>query len=257
MDRDGSNLRQVTKLGGANFAPSWHPDGKRLIFASNIHDPKGRDFDIYLINVDGTGLERITFNDTFDGFPMFSPDGKRLVFASNRNAKAEGETNVFIADWVRVAPASAGLCEALTPRVLSADSPTSSSGPKALVTMGRALRREAGRPVRGHPLRQCASRETNRKAECSPAPSSPGLAHVAPTSSPERVAANGAAPASPRRAVPRDTVFFGPRTKWGCSRTRRHPLALARSRRRFARRQDPRRSDSRATVPGSANPVAS
>ncbi len=99
MHRDGSNLRQVTKLGGASFAPSWHPDGKRLIFASNNQDPKGRNFDIYLINVDGTGLERVTVNDTFDGFPMFSPDGKRLVFASNRNAKAEGETNVFIADW--------------------------------------------------------------------------------------------------------------------------------------------------------------
>jgi Tol biopolymer transport system component len=100
MDRDGGNLRQVTKLGGANFAPSWHPDGKRLIFASNIHDPKGRNFDIYLVNLDGSGLERITFNETFDGFPMFSPDGKRLVFASNRLAPAEGETNVFIADWV-------------------------------------------------------------------------------------------------------------------------------------------------------------
>jgi Tol biopolymer transport system component len=100
MDRDGANLRQVTRLGGANFAPSWHPDGKRLIFSSNIHDPKGRNFDLYLVNVDGTGLERVTFNDTFDGFPMFSPDGQQLVFASNRNAKAEGETNVFIARWV-------------------------------------------------------------------------------------------------------------------------------------------------------------
>ena len=100
MNRDGGNLRQVTKLTGANFAPSWHPDGKRLIFASNI-DTNGRNFDLYLVNVDGSGLERVTFNDTFDGFPMFSPDGKRLVFASNRNAKAEGETNVFIADWVK------------------------------------------------------------------------------------------------------------------------------------------------------------
>jgi TolB protein len=100
MDRDGRNLNQVTKLGGANFAPSWHTDGKRLIFASNIHDPKGRNFDLYLVNLDGSGLKQVTFNDTFDGFPMFSPDGKRLVFASNRNAKAEGETNVFIADWV-------------------------------------------------------------------------------------------------------------------------------------------------------------
>jgi Tol biopolymer transport system component len=100
MKRDGSELKQVTRLGGANFAPSWHPDGKRLIFASNIHDPKGRNFDLYLVNVDGTGLERVTYNETFDGFPMFSPDGTRIVFASNRDAAAEGETNVFVAEWV-------------------------------------------------------------------------------------------------------------------------------------------------------------
>ena len=76
------------------------PDGKRIIFASNMDDPKGRNFDLYVINVDGSGLERITDNETFDGFPMFSPDGKKLVFASNRNAKERGETNVFVADWV-------------------------------------------------------------------------------------------------------------------------------------------------------------
>jgi TolB protein len=100
MNRDGTNQHQVTTLGKANFAPSWHPDGKRLIFASNIADPKGRDFDLYSINLDGTGLERVTYNNTFDGFPMFSPDGKHLAFASNRNARTEGETNVFVAEWV-------------------------------------------------------------------------------------------------------------------------------------------------------------
>ena len=100
MNADGSNKRQVTSNGKANFGPYFFPDGKRIIFSSNIDDPRGRNFDLYQINVDGTGLERITFNDTFDGFPMFSPDGKKLVFASNRNAKAMGETNVFIADWV-------------------------------------------------------------------------------------------------------------------------------------------------------------
>jgi TolB protein len=99
MNADGSNIRQVTKLGKASFAPYFHPDGKRIVFASNVHDPKGRDFDIYMINTDGSGLERITWNPTFDGFPMFSPDGRKLVFASNRNAAKEGETNVFIADW--------------------------------------------------------------------------------------------------------------------------------------------------------------
>jgi TolB protein len=101
MDRDGSHLRQVTILGGANFAPSWTPDGSRLIFSSNHHNPRGRNFDLFTINIDGTGLEQITFNETFDGFPMFSPDGTKLVFASNRDGAVEGETNVFIADWVK------------------------------------------------------------------------------------------------------------------------------------------------------------
>src|SRR5215212_736279 len=100
MNADGSNKRQVTSNGKANFGPYFFPDGKRIIFASNMDDPRGRNFDLYTINVDGTGLERITFNETFDGFPMFSPDGKKIVFASNRNAQKPGDTNVFIADWV-------------------------------------------------------------------------------------------------------------------------------------------------------------
>ena len=99
MDADGSNPVQVTNNRAANFCPFFHPDGKRIIFASNVSDPKGRNFDLYIVNLDGTGLERVTFNETFDGFPMFSPDGKRLVFASNRNARQPGETNVFIGEW--------------------------------------------------------------------------------------------------------------------------------------------------------------
>ena len=99
MNADGSGLRQVTELGGANFAPYFTPDGARIIFASNHHNPRGRDFELYLVNTDGTGLERITWNPTFDGFPMFAPDGKHLVFASNRHAKVQGSTNVFLADW--------------------------------------------------------------------------------------------------------------------------------------------------------------
>ena len=99
MNADGSNLRQVTSLGGASFAPFFSPDGTKIIFSSNHHNPRGRDFELWLINADGTGLERVTWNESFDGFPMFSPDGRKLVFASNRFQKASGETNVFIADW--------------------------------------------------------------------------------------------------------------------------------------------------------------
>jgi Tol biopolymer transport system component len=99
-DATGKNARQITHNGAANFGPYFFPDAKRIIYASNVGDPGGRNFDLWMIKDDGTGAEQITFNDSFDGFPMFSPDGKSLVFASNRNGKEKGETNLFLADWV-------------------------------------------------------------------------------------------------------------------------------------------------------------
>jgi TolB protein len=105
MNADGSNKRMILHNGATNFAPSWHPDGKRIIFASNMDDWRadigkfGHNFELYLIDIDGTGLERITYNTVFDSFPMFSPDGKKLAWASNRDPRKPHETDIFIADW--------------------------------------------------------------------------------------------------------------------------------------------------------------
>jgi Tol biopolymer transport system component len=100
MNADGSNQRQITQLGGANFAPFFTPDSKRIIFSSNHRNPRSRNFDLFLVNTDGTGLEQVTNNEEFDGFPMFSPDGKKLVWASNRGATpGSPSTNLFLADW--------------------------------------------------------------------------------------------------------------------------------------------------------------
>jgi len=100
MDADGSQQRQLTRNGGANFAPYFFPDGERVIFASNMEDPRGRNFDLYTIRLDGTELTRITHHPDFDAFPMFSSDGTKLVWASNRHAAKEGDTNIFVADWL-------------------------------------------------------------------------------------------------------------------------------------------------------------
>ena len=71
-----------------------------MIFASNYGDPRGREFDLWAIDVAGTRLERITAAPGFDGFPLFSPDGKRLALASNRaTPPGAHDTNVFVADW--------------------------------------------------------------------------------------------------------------------------------------------------------------
>lgn len=91
---------QLTDNGAANFAPYFHPDGKRVIFCSNLADPGGRNFDLFMADIETKAIERITYNESFDGFPMFTRDGKRLVFCSNRDNEVPGETNVFIADWV-------------------------------------------------------------------------------------------------------------------------------------------------------------
>jgi Tol biopolymer transport system component len=103
-DIDGGNVRQVTDMPGAQWAPFFHPSGEKLVFASNHHSQEqgGRIFNIFSINTDGTGLEQVTFSNTFDAFPMFSFDGTKLVFSSNRTADRNEtrDTNVFVADWV-------------------------------------------------------------------------------------------------------------------------------------------------------------
>jgi Tol biopolymer transport system component len=99
MRADGTGRRRVTNNGAANFAPFMHPDSEQIVFASNLHDPSGRTFALWLVNIDGSGLERVTWAESFASFPMFSRDGKTLVFCSNRGARASGELNVFLADW--------------------------------------------------------------------------------------------------------------------------------------------------------------
>lgn len=98
MHADGSNKRQVTSNGASNFAPFFHPDGRRIMFASNQRDRAL--FQLYLIGDDGTGLEQVTFKGRFNSFPMFSPDGRRVVWVSDRGSNSKGEFNVFVADWV-------------------------------------------------------------------------------------------------------------------------------------------------------------
>lgn len=96
---DGSELRQLTDLGQANWCPFFHPSGKKVIFASNHKSERGFPFNLYMINIDGTGLKQVTHDDTFDAFPVFSNDGKHLVFSSNRNNGGTRETNLFVAEW--------------------------------------------------------------------------------------------------------------------------------------------------------------
>jgi Tol biopolymer transport system component len=98
-DADGRNARAITDFGCASFAPTFTPDGKKILFSSNKHDCDSRHFELYSINVDGTSLEQVTKFGGFTAFPEFSPDGKTLVFCSDKDAKERYEFNIFTAKW--------------------------------------------------------------------------------------------------------------------------------------------------------------
>ncbi len=98
-DSDGAHARAITSFGCASFAPTFTPDGRKILFASNKNNCDTRKFDLFLVNLDGTGLEQVTDFGGFTSFPEISPDGKRLVFCSDRNAKERYEFNIFVADW--------------------------------------------------------------------------------------------------------------------------------------------------------------
>ena len=97
---DGSDVKQVTNLGQANWAPNFLHDGT-IIFCSNHEYKRGFPFNMYTCNADGSNIVKVSRDKGFDAFPMFSKDGKKFVFCSNRNNGGTHDTNIFVADWVK------------------------------------------------------------------------------------------------------------------------------------------------------------
>lgn len=98
---DGSDAKQITSLGQANWAPNFMPDGN-IIFCSNHEYKRGFPFNMYTMDQKGNNLKKISRDKGFDAFPMFSPNGKKILFCSNRNNGGTRDTNVFVADWNRI-----------------------------------------------------------------------------------------------------------------------------------------------------------
>jgi uncharacterized coiled-coil protein SlyX len=82
MDREGRNLTQVTKLTGANFAPSWHPDGKRLIFSFHHKTPVSPDIIVALIRKEPG---KYTFTPEYRLIVMTSDSSFDGILAETRN----------------------------------------------------------------------------------------------------------------------------------------------------------------------------
>lgn len=99
VSADGGTKKALTP--GLNAtAPAWSPDGKRIVFMSNVSG----NWDLYGINADGGSPERLTDSATDEGLPTYSPDGSKIAFLRNDNGvwsiwsmnpDGENETKLF------------------------------------------------------------------------------------------------------------------------------------------------------------------
>jgi dipeptidyl aminopeptidase/acylaminoacyl peptidase len=94
MDADGTNVRQLTSNADFDSAPSWSPDGKRILFErapAGTFTPgtEAQEKDVYVMRADGTDVRRLTDSPGLDEGPEFSPDGTKIAFSSARDRQQE------------------------------------------------------------------------------------------------------------------------------------------------------------------------
>ena len=71
MDADGTNWRNLTDNGSADYQPAWSPDGTKIAYVSL----RGENIDVWVMNADGTNQRNLT---------------QRLASASSRRGHPTG-----------------------------------------------------------------------------------------------------------------------------------------------------------------------
>jgi TolB protein len=112
INPDGTGLTRLTFNNYEERAPSWSPDGSRIVFMARVGTHPGNlgsKFEICVMNADGTNFVQLTDNAVFEGTPTFSPDGQKIVLSRDVGAgqgqelflmNADGTNQVQLTDTV-------------------------------------------------------------------------------------------------------------------------------------------------------------
>ena len=100
MNADGSEQRQVTRNGAANFCPYFHPDGKRILYSSNARRPSARVRPLARRQGRHGCRSGSRPPPASTAFPSSARTALLVVWASNRADPESHQTNLFVARWV-------------------------------------------------------------------------------------------------------------------------------------------------------------
>jgi TolB protein len=87
MNRDGTNVVNLSKDANFDGWPAWSPDGQRIVFSSNRSDL----YQIHVMKADGSEPTRIVESGDTDVRPQWLPDGTGLIF----NREHEGSIRIM------------------------------------------------------------------------------------------------------------------------------------------------------------------
>jgi Tol biopolymer transport system component len=81
MNRDGTGLQRLTFNGDEERAPSWSPDGSRIVYSSRVGGGTNP-FRIFVMNADGSDVHQLTNEGdaVSDLTASWSPDGQKILY---------------------------------------------------------------------------------------------------------------------------------------------------------------------------------
>jgi hypothetical protein len=87
-DGSGQDQQLTSNPDLHEFAPSWSPDGKHLVF--HTQDPKANDRNVMYMSVEGDRTPKVVADGPgLQGLGTFSPDGRFIAYASNESGSWE------------------------------------------------------------------------------------------------------------------------------------------------------------------------
>ena len=85
ITREGDDFRVEVNLKAQSQNPSISPDGKTLVFSTNVWGA----FELAQIDLRSKKLKRLTYDQSINTYPRYSPDGKQIVFLSRKSGSSE------------------------------------------------------------------------------------------------------------------------------------------------------------------------